>query len=80
MATVTHIYLVGDTVFYVNESVGIREAIVSSVNISIKNSGTVITYVVSFIDTAFGVSTLEESELYADVDAALVAYRDILTS
>ena len=78
MPSIVHAYTAGDTVFHVNTDTGVREALVTSVNINIKASGTVISYVVAFKKAINGSDTVVENTLYPDVDAALLAYKPLV--
>lgn len=79
MATITYAYAVGATVYYVDGTSGIKEAIVSSITISISVSGTTINYFLSFKNAVFGSQTTNESNIYPDIDSALVAYGPLVT-
>ncbi len=78
MTTVTYSFNVGSTVFHVNAETGIREAIVSSVTISVKSAGTVISYGIAYKKSKYGTAVVEESVLYDDIDAALLAYKPLV--
>lgn len=78
MQTVIHNFTVDDTVFLVNAEVGIREAVVTSVAISIKPTGTTISYNITFKKTQYGSTTVLESALYGDIDEALQAYKPLV--
>jgi hypothetical protein len=84
MATTTNLYDVNDTVFHVNVDKGVRQGVVRSVDIALRPDGTplgyttTIEYKVQLVTAGQAIITDVESTLYADVDVALAAYKDII--
>lgn len=76
--TITTDFLVGDTVYHVSESNGVREGIVKTIEISVPITGIVnmsVVYNVVFTITSFGSVEAKEEDLFSNVDAALAAYK-----
>jgi len=88
MSTVTYLYDVNQVVFYVsagvntpngpNNTCGVQEAVVRSVQINIDNTGTTIQYTLVFTQQPSNTITTLEANVYPDVDSALAAYRIIV--
>lgn len=78
MPSITYAYTVGSEVFHVNDRAGVRDAIVQSLSINITQSGSVLSYSVAFKKPADGSAIVTEPTLYADVDAALAAYKTMV--
>ncbi|RWZ87213.1 MAG: hypothetical protein EO766_11830 [Hydrotalea sp. AMD] len=79
MATATYAYPAGSVVFHVNAVTGVREAIVSAVNINVTlANGTVINYNIAYKNSVYGIATVLESVLYNDIDLALAAYKPLV--
>ncbi|MGZ8924609.1 MAG: hypothetical protein ACXW2E_01875 [Nitrososphaeraceae archaeon] len=75
MASVTHNFTVGQTVFHVSANDGVQQAVVSTISIKIAQSGTVINYTIAYSKPANGSAVVLEDSLYNDVDLALAAYK-----
>ena len=78
MATASYNYIVGATVFQVDANFGVREAIVSSVNINIIQTGPTVTYQIAYTKMANGTTKVAEAVLYGTISAALDAYEIIV--
>lgn len=81
MATINYAYAVGQLVYHMTSSSGIREAVVRAVTSNVNQSGATLSYDIAFTKPSEGSQIVTEPTLFADVDAALAAYRPtILTS
>jgi hypothetical protein len=78
MATITYNYAIGSEVFQVDETKGVLDAIVRTITISIIQGSTTISYNVAYKKPSLGSANVVESALYANVDAALAAYKSIV--
>lgn len=75
MATLTYLYPVGTTVFYMNANTGVEQAVIRALTANISQSGIVLAYDVAFSKPTLGSKIVTEVTLYPDVDTALLAYR-----
>lgn len=75
MATATHNFTVGQEVYHVDATNGVKEAVVRKVTIEITQTGTSIEYDIAYSKAVFGSALVLENTLYADVDLALAAYK-----
>lgn len=75
MPAITHSYTIGQEVFHVSPTVGVRDAIVRALAINITQTGTSISYDVAFKKVSQGSAIVAENTLYPDVDTALAAYK-----
>lgn len=75
MPTITYAYSIGQEVYHMSASTGVREAVVRALAINVAQGGTTLSYDVAFSKPAEGSAVVTESTLYADVDSALAAYR-----
>lgn len=78
MATVTHDFILGQTVFHVNDLNGVKEAIVKTVDITISQVGTFVKYSITYTKTST-TTDVYQSSLYGDIDLALAAYKNTVT-
>jgi len=78
MATITYAYAINSEVFHVDDTKGVRDAIVKALTVTITPAGTTLTYDVAFKKSSEGSANVQESTLYADVDLALAAYRPLV--
>ena len=79
MATINLLHNVGDTVYHVSAVDGVHEAVVKQIDVAVKYLLTEISYTVQLVKTKDIVES-EEPMLYADVDAALAAYKLLITA
>lgn len=75
MATVTYTHAPGATVYHVSEDFGVRKGVVKTIEIAIRVGIETIMYTVQMFDARDGVIDSVESDLFADVDAALAYYK-----
>lgn len=75
MATVTYAYAIGTEVYHMDPVKGVREAVVRALSINVAQAGTTLTYDIAFSKPTEGSALVQEPSLFADVDAALLAYR-----
>lgn len=75
MATITYLFNVNDTVYHVDETYGVRKAIVRKVAIDVLPAAQTIVYNIAFADSRDGIIDAPETALFADVDAALAYYK-----
>ena len=75
MATITHLFTINDTVYHVDETYGVRRALVRKVAIDVLPAVQTIVYNIAFADARDGIIDAPESALFADVDAALAYYK-----
>ena len=75
MATVTYAHVPGATVYHVGEDTGVRKGIVKTVEIALRTGIETILYTVQMADARDGLIDSVESDLFADVDAALAYYK-----
>lgn len=75
MATLTYAHVPGDTVYHVGEDAGVRKGIIKTVDVEIRIGVETIMYSVAMSDPRDGVIDAPESDLFADVDAALAYYK-----
>lgn len=76
--TITTDFEVGDTVYHVSATEGVREGIVKTIDINVPITGAInmsVVYNVVFTTTSFGSAEADEADLFGDVDAALAAYK-----
>lgn len=69
---------VGDTVYHVSKTDGVREGIVKTIEINVPITGQVnmsVEYNVHFTNSVFGAIVADEQDLYSDIDVALAAYK-----
>jgi hypothetical protein len=75
MPSIAYQFPVYSTVYHVNETYGIREAVVAHVTINIINpSSTVLTYIIQFKKMPGMDVSCVETDLHADLPSALTAY------
>lgn len=76
---ITTVHNVGDTVYHLNPSKGIRRAIVKKIMVSIVLTSTEIVYTIVYEDQSVG-STLDvlETTLFADPDQAWNEYKQVI--
>lgn len=73
---VTLLFDVGDIVYHISETDGVREAVVKSGQYVENTSGTATEYSIQFTNTTFGsLSAVDEADLDSDVDVALATYK-----
>lgn len=75
MATITHLFAVNDIVYHVDETYGVRRAVVKKVTIDVMPAVTTIMYNVAFADPTDGIINAPEAALFANVDDALAFYK-----
>jgi hypothetical protein len=75
MATITYLYPVNTTVFYMNATTGVEQAVVRAITANISQNGSTLAYDVAFSKPTLGSKIVNEITLYADVDLALAAYK-----
>ena len=75
MATITYLFNVNDTVYHVDETYGVRKAVVRKVAMDVLPTSQTIVYNIAFTDARDGVIDAPEAALFADVDAALAFYK-----
>lgn len=80
MPTVTYSFDVGQTVFCVDKSFGVKEAVVKEIDIVVKLPTLIplVEYTVQYVNTATGSAVFPETVIFADVDSALTAFRTIV--
>ena len=77
MATVEHSFNLGQTVFNVNETQGVREAVVRSIDITINQTGTLVRYGIVYNKSSVS-DDVYQSALYGDIDSALAVYKNMV--
>lgn len=75
MATLTYLYPVGTTVFYMDANTGVEQAIIRSATANISQSGIALAYDIAFSKPTLGSKIVSELTLFPDVDTALLAYK-----
>lgn len=71
-------FAVGQTVFYVNAVSGVADSVVRSISIAIGQAGPTTSYDIAFKNPQLGSTVTPSTNLYADVDSALAAYRALV--
>lgn len=74
MPSVTFQFPVYTTVFHIDETYRVREAVVARVLITINNSTTTLSYTIQFKKSPGMDVSCVETDLYADLPSALTAY------
>lgn len=76
--TISTDFTVGETVYHVSATEGVREGVVKTIDINVPITGEVnmsVVYNVVFTTTLFGSAECDEADLFNDVDLALAAYK-----
>lgn len=81
MPSIIYQYGIGQNVFQVDSTLGVRDAVVRALSISVTQAGSTLMYDIAFTKSSQGSANVAEPTLYPDVDTALAAYRStVLTS
>jgi len=72
MSTITYLYDLGASVFFIDDQHAIKPAVVKTATALVQYGGTTISYTVALQD-ASGVHVASEDSLYPDADTALAA-------
>jgi ABC-type phosphonate transport system ATPase subunit len=78
MSTLTYDFAPGSTVFIATEATGVRSAVISSVAANILPTSTAVNYHIVYTKTKFGIATVSDAVLFADIDSALAAYKALV--
>jgi hypothetical protein len=75
--TITTAYDVNNTVYTVDAEEGVQKGVVQKTTITIKPTATIIEYDIQYVDAFNGSATMEEQDVFNDIDLALAAYKEI---